>query len=129
MLFYAADQKVSNVSEIRELDLSGKGVLYLKDISIFEKMTSLRSLDLSDHPEFFLSDDQIKEEESKLREGSAEQEQIEFLLRLHTIDDLLSKLSSVRKLRCDEELENYILEHREAKGFLPNLLEINKISI
>ena len=70
MLFYAKEQNVNHISEIRELDLSGKGVLNLKDLFIFAKMTSLTSVNLSDHPEFFLTEEQIAEEESKLKEGS-----------------------------------------------------------
>jgi len=61
----------------------------MKDISIFERMPSLTTLDISGHPEFFLSEEQIQEEESKLKEGSPEQDNIEFLQRLHTIDELL----------------------------------------
>jgi len=48
--------KADKYEEVEELDLSGKGVLYMKDISIFSKLTNLRRLDISDHPEFFLSE-------------------------------------------------------------------------
>lgn len=72
---------------------------------------------------------EIEEEESKLKEGSPQQDQIEFSKRLHTIDELLSKLHSVKKLTCDAELETYIIEHRPSKGFLTALKEVNEVSI
>jgi hypothetical protein len=74
MLFYAKDQQVSDVKEIRRLDLSGKGLLYLKDLSVFERMQSLVTLDISDHPEFLMSEADLQEEESKLKEGSPDQD-------------------------------------------------------
>lgn len=57
LLYLARDQKPSNLGEIRALDLSGKGVLYVKDISVFEKLTSMNTLDISDHPELLLTDE------------------------------------------------------------------------
>ena len=129
LLYYAKEQGVKTLEEIRALDLSGKGILYLRDISIFERLASLQTLDISGHPEFLQTDSEIEEEESKLKEGSPQQDQIEFSKRLHTIDELLSKLNSVRKLTCDAELEAYIIEHRPSKGFLPALREVNGVSI
>ena len=41
MLFYAKDQNVESIEEIRSLDLSFKGILHMRDISIFERMKSL----------------------------------------------------------------------------------------
>lgn len=49
--------------------------------------------------------------------------------RIHNIDDLLSKLNHVKVLTCDEDLEKYILESRTEKGFLPKLVELNRVSI
>ena len=72
MLFYAKDQHVTTIEEIRSLDLSGKGILHINDIEIFEKMVSLESINISDHPEFFKSEGEIEEEESKMKEGSPE---------------------------------------------------------
>jgi hypothetical protein len=63
LLYYARDQKVSSLSEIRSLDLSGKGVLHMANISYFEQMSSLKSLNIEDHPEFFLTKEQQEEEE------------------------------------------------------------------
>ncbi len=41
MLYYARDQKVDNVRDIRELDLSSKGVLNIKELSVFYEMQNL----------------------------------------------------------------------------------------
>jgi tubulin--tyrosine ligase-like protein 12 len=131
LLFYARDQKVDKVCDIRELDLSGKGLLYVKDISIFSQLTSLHELDISDHPEFLQSDGNIKAEEQKLKEGSPEQQSIEFQPRLHSIDELLLSLpKNLRILICDEDLEAYILTLRAAHPeVLPGLRTLNDVSV
>lgn len=128
-MFLARDQHPTSLADIRDLDLSGRGVLHLKSIDMFNELTSLESLDLSDHPEFFLTEDQIKEEESKLKEGSPEKDTIEFMKRQHSVDELLQKFKSLKRLTCDEDLEKYILENRESKGFLPKLVEINRVGV
>ena len=129
MIFYAKDQEVTKVEDIRALDLSCKGLLHINDISIFERMTSLLTLDISDHPEFLMTDEQMHEEESKLKEGSAEHDKIEFNKRLHSIDDLLTAFKSVKHLTCDDDLETYIIENRATKGFLTSLKDVNGVSI
>ena len=71
LLFYARDQTdVKTVEDIRSLDLTAKGLLYMKDISIFERCTSLTTLDISGHPEFLMTEAEMEEEEAKLKEGS-----------------------------------------------------------
>ena len=42
------------MEDIEHLSLSGKGITYVKDASIFERMSRLKRVDLSDHPEFFM---------------------------------------------------------------------------
>ena len=49
--------------------------------------------------------------------------------KLHHIDTLLDKLRSVKRLTCDDDLEDYILANRENKKLLPALIEINRVSI
>ena len=98
----------------------------MQDLSVFDKMTSLVSLNISEHSEFFKSEEDIKQEQIQQKEGTSD-ENIEFVSKLHDIDELLSKLNSLRKLECDEDLEDYILENHEKKGFLPNLKEINRV--
>ena len=59
-MFNARDQAdVKKVEDIRALDLTAKGLLYMKDISIFERCTSLATLDISGHPEFLKTDEEI----------------------------------------------------------------------
>jgi hypothetical protein len=71
MLFYARDQKdAKTVEDIRTLDLTGKGLLYMKDISIFERMTACHTLDISGHPEFLKTDQEIEQEEEELKAES-----------------------------------------------------------
>jgi hypothetical protein len=45
----------------------------MKDITIFDRMTSLETLDITGHPEFLMSEAEVEEEESKLKEGSPEE--------------------------------------------------------
>lgn len=71
LLYYAKDQEATSLEEIKLLDLSSKGLLVMKDLSIFKKMTKLKKLDISDHPEFFMTEEQKKEEEEKMKEGAA----------------------------------------------------------
>jgi hypothetical protein len=106
MLFYAKDQTdAKTVEDIRSLDLSGKGLLYMKDLSIFEKMKNLHTLDISGHPEFLKTDEEIEKEEEELKAESPQRDEIEFTKRAHTIDELLHALKHVKKLLCDDEIE------------------------
>ncbi len=41
----------------------------------------------------------------------------------------MSIFKSTVKLTCDDEVEAYILEHRAAKGFLPNLKDLNGVPV
>ena len=130
MLFYAKDQTdVKQVEDIRSLDLSGKGLLYMKDISIFERMKYLHTLDISGHPEFLKTDQEIEEEEQQMKSESPQRDEIEFTKRAHTIDELLHALKHVKKLRCDDEVEQYILENRPVHNFMPALQEINGVPL
>lgn len=129
LLFYAKDQQVTKVEDIRSLDLSGKGLLFMTDISIFEKCLSLTTLNISDHPEFLMTEEQFQEEEAKMKEGSPDQQEIEFGKRLHHIDQLLFTFNAVKNLTCDDDLEEYILKNRPEKGFLPALRTINDVSV
>jgi hypothetical protein len=64
-----------------------------------------------------------------MKEGAPNADQIEFTKRIHSIDELLHTLKTVKKLTCDDELETYILEHRAEKGFLPALVDLNGVPI
>ena len=57
MLFYAKEQSgVSTFEEVDRLDLSGKGILYMRSAEVFGKMVNLKKLDISEHPEFFMNE-------------------------------------------------------------------------
>lgn len=72
MLYYAKDQQVQELNQIRELDLSGKGVLHMQDLSVFDEMTSLQTLNVSDHPEFLMTPEQIEELQKQEKEGATD---------------------------------------------------------
>jgi hypothetical protein len=73
----------------------------MKDISIFEKLTSLRKLDISGHPNFLMTEDQIKEEEEEMKAGAPDSDNIDFNPRHHSIDAFLATIPNVRSLKCD----------------------------
>lgn len=54
LLFYARIQGAERLEEIEHLVLAGKGLTYLKDLSLFDRLTSLKRLDITDHPELFM---------------------------------------------------------------------------
>lgn len=64
-----------------------------------------------------------------MKEGSPDQDNIEFIEHHHTIDEILGKLNHLETLYCDEDLEFYVIENKSAKNFLPNLKTINKVTI
>ena len=99
-------------------------------------MISLTKLNLTDHPEIFKTEEQMKAEQEQLKEGVSIEvkENIDFVQNAHHIDELLTKLNSLQKLECDEDLEDYVLQKKreQAEGgatFLPKLLEIKRIPL
>lgn len=81
--------KNEDLEEIEYLDLSGKGVLCLNDISIFSKLKKLRKVDISEHPEFLLTEEQMQLKEEALAAGSGQAGKVEFIPRKHTFDEFL----------------------------------------
>jgi len=70
MSFYAKEQTgCTSLDQVERLNLSGKGILYMRSAEIFGQFTKLRKLDLSDHPEFFMSEEQRKEMQDAQLEG------------------------------------------------------------
>lgn len=53
MLFYAKDSGVKKLEDITKLNLSGKNILAVDDISFLKNMTSLRHLDISDNIDMY----------------------------------------------------------------------------
>ena len=54
LLFYSKDQRATRLEDIKHLVLSGRGITYIKDVELFDRLTSLKRLDISDHPELFM---------------------------------------------------------------------------
>lgn len=54
LLYYSRVQGAKTLEEIESLNLSGRGITYIKDISLFERLKNLKRLDISDHPELFM---------------------------------------------------------------------------
>lgn len=55
LLFYARDQGATKLEDIEELDLNGKGIIYMKDISLWDRMTNLKRLNICENMEFFMN--------------------------------------------------------------------------
>lgn len=53
MLFYAKDSGAKKLEDITKLDLSGKNLLAVDDISFLKQMTNLRHLDISDNIDMY----------------------------------------------------------------------------
>jgi len=86
MTFYAKEQQgVTSLADVEQLDLSGKGILYMPSADVFAQMTKLRKLDLSDHPEFFMSVVQRIQHQKEMLDGLESKEGVSFLDCLITI--------------------------------------------
>ena len=53
MLFYARESGAKTLEEITSLNLSGKTLLTVEDLSFLKKMTNLKSLDISDNVDMY----------------------------------------------------------------------------
>ena len=91
-------------------------------------MTGLRRLDISDHPEFFMTEEAKEAVEFKELLGISKEDKKKVTFSEHKskIEDILSKLHSLEELRCDNDLEAYVLENRQ---LLPNLRLLNDVSV
>lgn len=70
MLFYARDSGAKTLEEITELDLSGKNLLMVDDISFLSKMTNLKKLNISDNVDMYKPAAMLAQEAQKAAEGS-----------------------------------------------------------
>jgi tubulin--tyrosine ligase-like protein 12 len=59
-LYYAKEQGAKQLEDIEHLCLSGRGITYVKDASVFDRLTKLKRVDLTDHPEFFMCAEKIE---------------------------------------------------------------------
>ena len=53
MLFYARESGAKTLEEITSLNLSGKNLLTVEDLSFLKKMTNLKFLDISDNVDMY----------------------------------------------------------------------------
>lgn len=88
----------------------------------------MRRLDISDHPEFFMTEEAKEALEFKELLGISKEDKKKVTFSEHRskVEDILSKLHSLEELRCDEDLEAYVLENRH---LLPSLRLLNDVSI
>jgi hypothetical protein len=97
LLFYAREQGATRLEDIVSLNLSGRGITYIKDLSLLDRMTNLRRLDLTDHPELFMCWE-MKEKlefEATLGMPKEQKEGVTFVGQNHNITDLLPHLKSL----------------------------------
>lgn len=130
ILFYAKDSGAKTLEEIEHLSLAGRGITYIKDISLFDRLTNLKRLDLTGHPEFFMCIEKKEALEFQSLIGiQKEQKQgVTFVGQNHNITEVLPKLKHLQELVCDEDLEEYIVENRDKNGMLPDLTVVNGVS-
>lgn len=127
MLFYARGSGAKTLEEITSIDLSGKNLLMVTDLSFLKKMTNLRTLDISDNVDMYKPKAMLEAEAQKAAEGSGQS--FDFLDNKHDRNELLNSIPSVEHLICDIMLEAYILDTREHYKFLPNLKSINRVGL
>jgi len=54
LLYYARQQGAKSLEEIEHLNLAGRGITYIKDLNLFDRLKNLKRLDVTDHPELFM---------------------------------------------------------------------------
>jgi tubulin--tyrosine ligase-like protein 12 len=129
MLFYARDTGAKTLEEITTLNLNGKNLLMVDDISFLKKMVNLTHLDISNNVDMYKPAEMLAAEAKAKAEGSQDAGAFDFLSNKHDRNELLNNIPSVEHLVCDLMLEVYIIDTRESRGFLPNLKTINKVPI
>lgn len=110
MLYYARESGAKTLEDIVSLDLGGKNLLTVDDLSFLKKMTSLKTLNISDNVDMYKPRSMLEQEAMKAAAGSGQT--FEFRENKHERDFLLSHLGPVEHLICDIILEVYILEMR-----------------
>lgn len=55
--YLSKPSNVKNLSEIKSLDLSGRGVLGIENIKIFKELTGLKYLNIKDHEEILMTEE------------------------------------------------------------------------
>lgn len=129
LLFCCKSQAVSSLEEITYLDLSSRDFLKMKDLSIFDRLKKVETLDISDHKTLLKSlEEEVKGTEVKEDEG----QQYEVTGYHHTLIDFFHKVPQVKKIVCDDDVAEFLIEENNSgklKEYLPNLDTINRIPI
>jgi hypothetical protein len=130
-MFYARNQGAKSLEEIEHLILPGRGITYLKDLALFDRLTSLKRLDITDHIELFMCQEKKEALEFQATIGINKEQKtgVTFVGQNLSIHDVLPKLKSVEELVCDEDLEEYLTENRIKLGLMPNLRTINGVQV
>jgi len=71
MLFYARDQGAKTLEDIISLDLSGKNLLQLDDLSFLKKMTNLKYLDIGNNINMYKTEAMLEAEAKNKADGKA----------------------------------------------------------
>ena len=128
MLFYARDTGAKTLEEIEYLDISGKNLLMVDDISFVKKMKNLKKLDISDNIDMYKPTDMLASEAKKNAEGSGHTT-VDFMDNKHHRDELLKQLPELEHLKCDIMLEMYLVEMVKKSGMCQKLKTINRLPI
>lgn len=70
MLYYARDSGAEKLEDIVSLDLAGKNLLTVDDLSFLKRMTSLRTLDISNNIDMYKPKAMLEQEAMKAAAGS-----------------------------------------------------------
>lgn len=97
LLFYAREQGAKTLEEIKSLNLSGRGLTYIKDIGLFDRLTALKRLDLTDHPEFFMCAEKKEALEFAALQGINKEDKagVKFMDQSHNITEVLPRLKAL----------------------------------
>ena len=128
MLFYARPTGAKTLEEIEYINLSGKNLLMVHDISFVSRMTNLKHLDISDNIDMYKPSDMLHKEAIQDAQGSGHTS-VDFMDNLHHRDELLKQLPKLESLKCEIMLEMYLIEMVKKTDFLKNLKSINRLPL
>ena len=129
LLFCCKDQKINSLDKIEYLDLSSREFLKIKDLSIFEKLTSLHTVDIRDHKNLIKSS---SEEAKGTQEKEIEGQTFEVTGYSHSLVDFFYTIPQIQNLICEDDVAEFITDNFKAgklEELLPNLKTVNNVKI
>ena len=129
LLFCCKDQKIDSLDKIEYLDLSSREFLKIKDLSIFEKLTSLHTVDIRDHKNLIKSS---SEEAKGTQEKEIEGQTFEVTGYSHSLVDFFHTIPQIQNLICEDDVAEFITDNFKAgklEELLPNLKTVNNVKI